>query len=334
MVAEHQHSAIPAPAPASAPGTRATGRARRLAWGRLGPGRSRATAPRRTWRERQESALIYLGLSAFALLAVLPFLHTIARSFSAEAPIARGEVFIWPVNFTLDAYQRLIRGGAFWRGYQNSFIITTLGTAVQIAVTVLAAYPLSRPGLPGRKWLMLLLIFQMIFPPGLIPFYLTVRQVGLMNTYWAVILPYAVNTFNLVVLVNYFRALPPELEEAATIDGANDFQILWRIVLPLSMPVIMTLVLFYAVENWNMFLPAIFFINDGGKQPVQVVLRDMIWSLQLMTQTASADQLERAAGLEALKAASVFVVAIPMLIVYPFVQRFFIKGIMLGAVKQ
>lgn len=288
----------------------------------------------RTFRDRFELALIYLGLSLFALIAVLPFLHTIARSFSAEAPIARGEVYLWPVNLTLDAYQRLILGGAFWRGYWNSFVITTLGTAIQMLMTVLAAYPLSRAGLPGRSWLMLLIIFQMIFPPGLIPFYLTVRQVGLMDTYWAVIIPYAINTFNLIVLVNYFRGLPTEMEEAAVIDGANDLQVLWYVMLPLSTPVIMTLALFYAVENWNLFLPAIFFINDGSKQPVQVILRDMIWSLQLMTQTASADQLERMAGLEALKAASVFIAAIPMLIAYPFVQRYFIKGIMLGAVKQ
>lgn len=290
--------------------------------------------PTRTWHERLELALIYLGLSLFALIAILPFLHTIARSFSAEAPIARGEVYLWPVNLTLDAYQRLIVGGAFWRGYWNSFVITTLGTAVQMLMTVLAAYPLSRASLPGRSWLTLLIIFQMIFPPGLIPFYLTVRQVGLMDSYWAVIIPYAINTFNLIVLVNYFRGLPAEMEEAAIIDGANDLQVLWHVMLPLSTPVIMTLALFYAVENWNLFLPAIFFINDGSKQPVQVILRDMIWSLQLMTQTASADQMERLAGLEALKAASVFIAAIPMLIAYPFVQRFFIKGIMLGAVKQ
>lgn len=290
--------------------------------------------PTRTRHERLELALIYLGLSLFALIAILPFLHTIARSFSAEAPIARGEVYVWPVNLTLDAYQRLIVGGAFWRGYWNSFVITTLGTAVQMLMTVLAAYPLSRASLPGRSWLTLLIIFQMIFPPGLIPFYLTVRQVGLMDSYWAVIIPYAINTFNLIVLVNYFRGLPAEMEEAAIIDGANDLQVLWHVMLPLSTPVIMTLALFYAVENWNLFLPAIFFINDGSKQPVQVILRDMIWSLQLMTQTASADQMERLAGLEALKAASVFIAAIPMLIAYPFVQRFFIKGIMLGAVKQ
>jgi len=288
----------------------------------------------RTVRERLELALIYAGLTLVALIAVLPFLHTIARSFSAEAPITRGEVYLWPVSLTFDAYQRLIVGGAFWRSYWNSTVITVVGTAVQMLMTVLAAYPLSRANLPGRSGLMLLIIFQMIFPPGLIPFYLTVRQVGLMDTYWAVIIPYAINTFNLIVLINYFRGLPAEMEEAAIIDGANDWQVLWHVMLPLSTPVVMTLGLFYAVENWNLFLPAIFFINDGNKQPVQVILRDMIWSLQLMTQTASADQLERLAGLEALKAASVFIASLPMLAAYPFVQRYFIKGIMLGAVKQ
>jgi putative aldouronate transport system permease protein len=285
-------------------------------------------------RDRLELGLIYLGLSIFAFLAVLPFLHTIARSFSAEAPIARAEVYVWPVSFTLDAYVRLIVGGAFWRAYVNSFIITILGTTIQMVMTLLCAYPLSRPHLPGRGVFITLILLQMIFPPSLIPFYLTVRQLGLMDSYWAVVLPYAINTFNLIVLMSYLRTLPAELEEAAVIDGANDFQVLRHVILPVSMPVVMTLTLFYAVENWNLFLPAIFFLNDGNKQPLQVILRDMIWSMQLMTQTASAEQFERLAGIEALKAASVFIAALPMLVVYPFIQRYFIRGVMLGAIKE
>lgn len=287
----------------------------------------------RTFRDRRELWLIYLALSAFAFVAVLPFLHTIARSFSAEAPIARADVSIWPVNPTFDAYQRLIVGGAFWRAYLNSFIITILGTSIQMVMTVLCAYPLSRAKLPGRAVFLPLILFQMIFPPGLIPFYLTVRQLGLMDTYWAVILPYAINTFNMIVMMSYFRTLPVELEEAAVIDGANDLQVLRHVILPISTPVVMALTLFYAVDNWNLFLPAIFFINDGSKQPLQVILRDMIWSMQLMTQTASAEQFERYAGIEALKAASVFIAALPMLVVYPFIQRYFVRGVMLGAIK-
>ena len=287
----------------------------------------------RSFRFRLESILIYLGLGIFAFIAVTPFLHTIARSFSAEAPIIRGEVYIWPVGFSLDAYERLIIGGTFWLAYRNSFLITFYATLVQMTMTILCAYPLSRTYLPGRGIIMALIVFQMIFPPSLIPFYLTVREVGLIDSWGSLIWPYAINTFNMIVLKSYFQALPKELEESAIIDGANDFKVLIYIMLPLSVPVLLTLTLFYVVANWNLFLPAIFFINDGNKQPLQVILRDMIWSMQLATQTASADDFERLAGMEALKASSVIIAAIPMLIAYPFFQRYFIKGILLGAIK-
>jgi len=287
----------------------------------------------RNFRFRLESLLIYLGLGIFAFIAVTPFLHTIARSFSAEAPILRGEVYIWPVGFSFDAYERLIIGGTFWLAYRNSFMITTYATLVQMLMTILCAYPLSRTYLPARNIFMTLIVFQMIFPPSLIPFYLTVREVGLIDSWGSLIWPYAINTFNMIVLKSYFQALPRELEESAIIDGANDFRVLIHIMLPLSVPVLLTLTLFYVVANWNLFLPAIFFINDGNKQPLQVILRDMIWSMQLATQTASADDFERLAGMEALKASSVIIAAIPMLIAYPFFQRYFIKGILLGAIK-
>ncbi|MCY4410944.1 MAG: carbohydrate ABC transporter permease [Caldilineaceae bacterium] len=286
-----------------------------------------------SFRFRLESILIYLGLGIFAFIAVTPFLHTIARSFSAEAPILRGEVYIWPVGFSFDSYERLIIGGTFWLAYRNSFLITFYATLVQMTMTILCAYPLSRTYLPGRGIFMALIVFQMIFPPSLIPFYLTVREVGLIDSWGSLIWPYAINTFNMIVLKSYFQALPKELEESAIIDGANDFKVLIYIMLPLSVPVILTLTLFYVVANWNLFLPAIFFINDGNKQPLQVILRDMIWSMQLATQTASADDFERLAGMEALKASSVIIAAIPMLIAYPFFQRYFIKGILLGAIK-
>jgi len=282
---------------------------------------------------RFETFLIYTGISVFCLLAVLPVIHTLARSFSAEAPVLRGEVYLWPVGFSWDAYERLVIGGNFWLAYRNSILITTSATLVQMAMTTLCAYPLSRTYLPGRGLLTALVIVQMIFPPSLIPFYLTVRNIGLIDSWWALILPYAINTFNMIVLKSYFEQLPRELEESAVMDGANDFQVLAFIILPLAVPVLLTLTLFYAVANWNLFLPAIFFITDGNKQPLQVILRDMIWSMQLATQTASADDFERLAGIEALKAASVIAAALPMLIAYPFFQRYFIKGIMLGAIK-
>jgi putative aldouronate transport system permease protein len=287
----------------------------------------------RSFWYRFETSLIYLGITLFALMAILPFLHTIARSFSAEPPILRGEIYLWPKGFSLDAYIRLMQGNQFWQAYRNSFIITIGATAVQMVLTTLCAYPLSRSYLPGRNLLMAVIIFQMIFPPSLVPFYLTVRDIGLIDSWWALILPYGINTFNMIVLKSYFQSLPPELEESAVIDGANDFQVLTYIILPLAMPVLLTITLFYSVANWNLFLPAIFFITDGNKQPLQVMLRDMIWSMQLATQTASADDIERLVGIEALKSASVLMSAIPMLLAYPFFQRYFVKGIMLGAIK-
>jgi putative aldouronate transport system permease protein len=287
----------------------------------------------RSFWYRFETSLIYLGITLFALMAILPFLHTIARSFSAEPPILRGEIYLWPKGFSFDAYIRLMQGNQFWQAYRNSFIITISATAVQMVLTTLCAYPLSRSYLPGRNLLMAVIIFQMIFPPSLVPFYLTVRDIGLIDSWWALILPYGINTFNMIVLKSYFQSLPPELEESAVIDGANDFQVLTYIILPLAMPVLLTITLFYSVANWNLFLPAIFFITDGNKQPLQVMLRDMIWSMQLATQTASADDIERLVGIEALKSASVLMSAIPMLLAYPFFQRYFVKGIMLGAIK-
>jgi putative aldouronate transport system permease protein len=287
----------------------------------------------RSFWYRFETTLIYLGLTLFALLAILPFLHTIARSFSHEPAILRGTVYLWPQGFSLDAYTRLMQGNQFWLAYRNSFIITIGATVTQMILTTLCAYPLSRPYLPGRNLIMAFVIFQMIFPPSLIPFYLTVRDIGLIDSWWALILPYGINTFNMIVLKSYFQSLPPELEESAVMDGANDMQVLWNIILPLSMPVLLTITLFYSVANWNLFFPAIIFITDGNKQPLQVMLRDMIWSMQLATQTASADDMERLTGIEALKSASVLLSALPMLIAYPFFQRYFVQGIMLGAIK-
>ena len=289
-------------------------------------------ANRSAWY-RFETLLIYTGLTIFALIALAPFLHTIARSFSAEAPIIRGEVYLWPVRFTLDAYKRLIVGGTFWLAFRNSFIIAIFGTLFQMVMTTLCAYPLSRSYLPGRNIFMGLIVFQLIFPPSLVPFYLVVREFGLIDSWFALVIPYSVNAFNMIILKSYLQELPKELEESAVIDGANDFQVLMNVILPLAMPVLLTLTLLYAVANWNLFLPAIFFITDGTKQPLQVILRDMIWSMQLATQTASAEDLQRLAGMEALKAASVIIAAVPMLIAYPFFQRYFIKGIMLGAIK-
>jgi putative aldouronate transport system permease protein len=288
----------------------------------------------RSFWYRLETFLIYASVGLFAFVVAMPFLHVVARSLSAEAPILRSEVFLWPVRLTADAYKRIIESGTFWRAFRNSGIITVLGTLAAMVMTTLCAYPLSRKDLPGRGVLTTLVVVQMIFPAGLIPFYLTVRGLGMVDKWSALIIPYSLNTFLMIVLKSYFQALPRELEESAIIDGANDMEVLAHIMLPLAVPVIGTLALFYAVSFWNQFFPAVIFINSGNKQPLQVVLRDLIWSAAaLMTQTASPEQYNKRAGVEALKAASVIIATMPMLVAYPFLQRYFMKGIMLGAIK-
>jgi putative aldouronate transport system permease protein len=287
----------------------------------------------RSFWYRLETFLVYAAAGLFAFIVALPFLHTAARSLSAEAPILRNEVYLWPVRVTLDAYVRIIKAGAFWTAYRNSSIIMVFGTVTSMVMTTLCAYPLSRRDLPGRSVLMTIIVIQMIFPPGLIPFYFTVRGLGMIDKWSALIIPYSLNTFLMIILRSYFQGLPRELEESAIIDGANDMQVLMHIMLPLAVPVIGTLTLFYAVGYWNQFFPAVIFINSGNKQPLQVILRDLIWSTALAYQTASPDQYTKRAGIEALKSASVIVAAIPMLVAYPFLQRYFIKGITLGAVK-
>jgi putative aldouronate transport system permease protein len=284
-------------------------------------------------RERFELLLIYASLGVFTFVVIFPFINTVARSFSAEGPISRNQVFFLPIQATADAYRRLMVNRGFWLSFQNSILITVVSTPIQMGLTALAAYPLSRPNLPGRGFLMTAIVIQMIFPPGLIPFYLNVRQLGLINSYWAVILPYGINTFNMIVLKSFFQTIPIELEEAAIMDGANPFQVLFRIMLPLAVPAMGTISLFYAVTSWNMFLPAVFFINDGSKMPLQVVLREMIWSTQLNDLGASPVDFERLAGVESLKSACVIAASLPLVLAYLFLQKYFVKGITLGAVK-
>jgi putative aldouronate transport system permease protein len=282
---------------------------------------------------RLESAAVYTVLTVFTAIVIVPVIHVIARSFSPEAWIRAGLVYLWPVGFTLSAYNEIINSPQFLNGLRNSVAITALSVPIQMFNTILAAYALSRPNLPGRKFLMLLVVIPMVFPPGLIPFYLTVRSLGLIDSYWAVVLPYAIHSFNLIVLRSFFQTLPAELEEAALMDGAGHLQIMTRIYLPLAKPALATITLFFFVQDWNMYLPAIFFLTDGTKAPLQPVLRDIIFLSQLLASGAIQADWEQLAGAEGIKAAAVVLTALPIFIVYPFLQKYFTKGLTLGAIK-
>ncbi|NLG97637.1 MAG: carbohydrate ABC transporter permease [Chloroflexi bacterium] len=270
-------------------------------------------------------------------IAVLyPLIYIVSASFSDPIAVSAGKVILWPVNFTLKGYQRIFEYSRIWSGYMNSIFYAVVGTLVNVTMTILAAYPLSRKDLFGRKVIMFLFVFSMMFSGGLIPFYLVVHNLGMYNTRWAMIIPTALSVWNMIITITFFRSsLPQELLEAAQLDGCSDIQYLWKIVLPLSAPIIAVLCLFYAVGHWNQFFNALIFLADKDLFPLQLVLRDI-----LIANTIDLNMLEDArtmaakAGLrDLLKFSLIIVSSVPVLAIYPFVQKHFVKGLMIGAIK-
>lgn len=271
------------------------------------------------------------------LLAVLyPLIYVVSASFSDPVAVSSGQVWLWPVNFTTKAYVKIFEYSRIWTGYANSIFYATVGTLVNVTMTVLAAYPLSRKDLFGRNSLLFLFVFSMMFSGGLIPLYITVNQLGLYNTRWALIIPQALSVWNMIIAITFFRtSLPPELLEAAQLDGCSDIQYLVRIVLPLSTPIIAVMCLFYAVGHWNQYFNALIFLANKELFPLQLILREI-----LVANTVDLNLLEDAKTMAAkagmrdlLKFALIVVASGPVLMIYPFVQKYFVKGLMIGAIK-
>jgi putative aldouronate transport system permease protein len=270
-------------------------------------------------------------------IAVLyPLVYVVSSSFSNPNAVSSGQVWLWPVGFTTKAYVRIFEFGRIWTGYMNSIYYAVVGTLVNVTMTILAAYPLSRKDLFGKNVIMFLFIFSMMFSGGLIPYYLVVQQMGMYNTRWAMFIPSALSVWNMIIAITYFRSsLPQELLEAAQLDGCSDIQYLFRIVLPLSAPIVAVLCLFYAVGHWNQFFTALIFLANKDLFPLQLILRDI-----LVANTVDPTLLEDAKTMAAksgmrdlLKFALIVVASVPVLMIYPFVQKYFVKGLMIGAIK-
>jgi putative aldouronate transport system permease protein len=284
--------------------------------------------------ERLFDVFNYLFLTLFALVTVLPFVYIIAGSFATEIELIQRKFFLFPRNPSLSAYQYIFSSDTLFRSIGNSVIITVFGTLTNLVFTLSMAYALSRRDLMGRNFVMNLVIFSMLFSGGMIPGYLVVKELGLLNTYGAVILPGAISAFNLIVIKNFFQNLPPGLEEAARIDGCSDIGVLWRIVLPLSKPIIATFGLFYAVGHWNNFFSAMMFLNDSKMWPLQVMLREIVMLSQVAVGDLSAFDPEFVEPPDqAVKMAVIVVGTVPILLVYPFLQKHFAKGVLLGSIK-
>jgi putative aldouronate transport system permease protein len=272
-------------------------------------------------------------LFLFAALTVLPFLYMVLGSFASSEEFARRGLMLIPRKFSLEAYTYIFSTNTIVRSLLNTIFITVAGTLINIIFTALMAYPLSRRELLGRRSVMLMVIFSMLFSGGMIPTFLVVKSLGLMNSLWSLLIPGAISAFNLIILKNFFQQMPDGIEESAKIDGCNDLGILTKIVLPLSLPAIATFSLFYAVGHWNSFFSAILYINDTTKWPIQVILRQVV----IMSEGGIGDSSQVNDSFvippQSIKMAVITVSTLPILIVYPFLQKHFAKGVLLGSVK-
>jgi putative aldouronate transport system permease protein len=271
-----------------------------------------------------------LLLAGVGVLAVLPFVYVLAGSFATELEITRRPFFLWPTEVSTASYASILSSPTFVRAFVTTVIVTTVGTLVQLTLTALMAYPLSKIDLPGRRTILSLVIFTMVFSAGMIPTFLIVKELGLLNSYWSLVLPLAINPFSLIIIKNFFEQLPHELEESAKIDGANELQILRLVVVPLSKPVLATFALFYAVGIWNDFMSPLLYLSDQSKWTLQMVLRQVTASANLTAEDLGTDVPPPAQGI---KFAVVIIATIPVLLAYPFLQKHFAKGMLIGSVK-
>ncbi len=276
------------------------------------------------------------GFIIYALLSLLPMLHVLAISLSSSVAVTSGKVLILPVEFTLKSYNYILHKIQFWQAMKISGIRIVLGVSVSMLMTILAAYPLSKTtrDFRSRNVIIWVFLFTMLFNGGMIPTYMIVRYTGLLNSIWALVIPSAISVFNMILLMNFFRGVPKELEESAFMDGAGHWRILWRIYIPVSMPAIATLTVFAVVGHWNSWFDGMIYMNDAQKYPMQTYLQSILVQPNLKLITKANAEMMRIISDRTLKAAQVFIAAIPVLLIYPFLQRYFVSGIMLGSIKE
>jgi len=276
----------------------------------------------------------YILLSIITLTMFLPLLNVFAQTFSSPFAIDRGAVMFWPVEFTTIYYQYVFQDASIWRAFGISVYITILGTFINIAATASLAYPLSREEYVGRKYVLLMVIFTMIFTAPLIPEFILMREIGLANTLWVLMIPSAISAFNLIVMRSFFAQLPKELIDSGRIDGAGELRMIWSIVLPLSKPVMATVGIFYSVSNWNTYKNALYYINNRALYPLQIKLREMLVTDDLIDTGNDLFSSLATASPQGVQMTVIVVATLPIVAIYPFLQRYFVKGMLIGSVKS
>lgn len=284
-----------------------------------------------TFSSKAFSIFNYTTLTIIALICLLPFVNIIASSFASTQEIVEKPFIIFPETFSLDAYRYVLSTPTLFRSLGITIFVTVAGTITSMVLTSMMAYGLSRRYLPGRRVMNFMVVFTMLFSGGMIPTFLVVNSLGLIDSVWAMILPIAVNAFNMIIMRNFFQALPMSLEESAKMDGASDFLIFRKIMLPLALPSVATISLFYAVAYWNTYINAILYMNDSTKWPIQILLRQIVIVSSGMQSDGMAVDIVPPA--QSVKMAVIVIATVPMLLVYPFVQKYFVKGALVGSVK-
>lgn len=279
--------------------------------------------------------LVVYAIAAVIFVVVLyPIVFVVSASFSDPMEVMAGHLVLWPKGFTFAAYEEVFRNKEVWVGYRNTLLYTTAGTLFNLILTTLAAYPLSRKDMPWRSFFMFGVTFTMLFQGGIIPTFLIIKDFGMVDTVWALLIPNAIATYNLIVMRTYFQTnIPWEMQEAAMIDGCSNRGILWRIILPLSKPIMAVMVLFYAVSHWNAYFNALIYLRDHNLYPLQLVLRGILISNQSAIMEGSTDITESLMLAEGMKYALIIIASLPVLVMYPFVQKHFVKGVMIGSIK-
>ena len=283
----------------------------------------------------------YILIFIFVAVTLYPLIYVVSASISEPTKVNSGQMWLWPVGFTTIGYEKVFKDPDIWRGYGNTIFYTVVGTLINLAFTLPCAYALTKKTLPFKSLVNFVILFTMFFSGGLIPLYMLVNDLGLMDTIWAVLLPTAVSAYNVIITRTFMQtSIPDGLEEAAEIDGCSPFGMFFRIVLPLSSPIIAVMALFYGVGHWNSYFNEMIFLTDRNKIPLQVVLRELIIITQISggdgatisnTEAKTAAEMQQLAGV--IKYSVMIVSTVPIIIVYPFLQRFFVKGVMIGSIK-
>lgn len=277
---------------------------------------------------------IHASVIFAAAITLYPFVYVLSMSVSDFDAMLTGKVFLWPIGLSLKSYELVFQNPDIWQSYYNTLWYVVVGTAINILLTVMAAYPLSKKTVKWRNIVMFFIVFTMFFQGGLIPTYLLVRDLGLYNTRWAIVLPTAIGTMKIVIMRQFFISLPDALEESAIIDGASPWVILFRIMIPLSLPAIAAITLFYAVGHWNQFFQALIYLPDASKHPIQIYLRRVLIVQSQDLLDDMEDESARATIGMQMKYSLIIITILPIVCLYPFLQKYFIKGVMIGAIKQ